>query len=304
MLVATSVIIFVVLRALPGNPVITRLGANSGVSPGEVARLRRQLGLDEPIAVQYWHWIAGAVRGNFGRSFFSQFSVTQLIAQRLPATLELTIASVLITLILAVPAAVLGAVRRGGLLDRLGALLSSFGIALPPFVSGIILLVVFGVHLRLLPSAGYVAISTNLGQNLRHMVLPALTLSIAQAPLVFRYLRTQLIEELSSAYARTAEGKGAPRRRVVFRHALRNALIPALTMLGLIVGYALGGVVVVEYVFGIGGLGSLAITSATERDYAVLQSIVLLVSATFITVSLLVDLAVQALDPRLRGARS
>jgi peptide/nickel transport system permease protein len=293
-------LIFVALRILPGNPVLTRFGANSGVTASDIARIEHRLGLDRPLVVQYWRWVVGILHGNFGKSYFSQFSVTTLIAQRIPPTLELTVASVLLCLVISVPAAILSAVHPGRGFDRLAGLFASFGLALPSFVTGILLLLLLSVHNKVLPAGGYAPLSDGIWPNVRLMILPASTLAIAQTPLVFRYLRGQLIEELSSSYVRTAQGKGSPRTRVVVRHALRNALIPGLTMLGLVIGYALGGVVVVEYVFSMGGLGSLAVEAANERDYAVLQGVVLLISATFIFVSLMVDLACQFLDPRLR----
>lgn len=300
MIIGTSILIFGALRILPGNPVLTRFGANSGVTAADIAKIERQLGFDHPLVVQYWNWIIGVLHGNFGESYFSQFSVTTLIAQRIPPTLELTIGSILICLLVAVPVAILSAVRPGRSFDRVSGMFASIALALPAFVTGIVLLLIFSVHNKVLPAGGYASISRGLWPNIRLMILPACTLAIAQMPLVFRFLRSQLVEELSASYVRTAQGKGAPRARVVVRHALRNALIPGLTMLGLVTGYALGGVVIVEYVFGMGGLGSLAVTAANERDYAVLQGVVLLISATFIVVSLIVDLVCQFLDPRLR----
>ncbi len=302
MLFVTSIVVFVVLRALPGDPVITRLGATPGVDPAAVRELRIDAGLDRPLLSQYADWIVGVLQWDFGRSYFSQYSVTSLIAARIGPTLELTAVSVLLALLLAVPTAVVAAQRPGGVVDRLTLLLASVGMAFPPFVAGLFLLLVFSVGLGWLPARGYVPPGESLRQNLEHLVLPATTLAIIAAPLVLRYLRGALIEELGALYVRTAEGKGVSRRRTVIRHALRNALIPALTMLGLIVGYTLGGVVLVEYVYGFGGLGSLAVDSAFKRDYSVLQSVVLLVSALFLLTTLLVDLATRALDPRTAGA--
>jgi peptide/nickel transport system permease protein len=293
--------IFAVLRALPGDPVITRLGATPGVDPETVSALRGELGLDRSVLAQYVDWAGGVVQGDFGRSYFSQFSVTELISQRIWPTLELTAVSVLLAIAIAFPAALLCALRPGGAIDRIVTALSSFGLAFPPFVAGIFLLLIFSVRLGWLPARDYVPFTEDPVENLRRMVLPATTLAIVAAPLVLRYLRASLIEALAAPYIRTAEGKGVPRRRVVLDHALRNALVPALTMVGLIVGYTLGGVVLIEYVFGFSGLGSLAVESAFKRDYAVLQSVVLLISALFILTSLVVDLAARALDPRLRA---
>jgi peptide/nickel transport system permease protein len=301
MLVAASVLVFVILRLLPGDPIITRLGATAGANPEAIDQLRREAGLEDPILQQYFRWVGGVLTGDFGQSYFSQFSVTELIGRRIGATLELTGVAIFFALLLAVPAAVFCSLRRGSWFDRLVTTGSTVGMALPQFLLGILLILVFAVELRWLPARGYVPFVDDPGENVRRMILPALTLAIAAAPLVLRYLRASMIEVLDSPYIRTAEGKGVPRRRVVVSHALRNALIPGLTMLGMIVGYTLGGVVIVEYVFGIPGLGSLAVESVFKRDYAVLQSVVLLISALFILTTLVVDVLYGVLDPRLRN---
>lgn len=301
LLVAASVLVFVILRLLPGDPIITRLGATAGANPEAIDQLRREAGLEDPILQQYFDWVGGVLSGDFGQSYFSQFSVTELIGRRIGATLQLTAVAIAFSLLIAVPAAVFCALRRGSWFDRLVTTGSTVGMALPQFLLGILLILVFAVELRWLPARGYVPFVDDPVENMRRMVLPALTLAVAAAPLILRYLRASMIEVLDSSYIRTAEGKGVPHRRVVVSHALRNALIPGLTMLGMIVGYTLGGVVIVEYVFGIPGLGSLAVESVFKRDYAVLQSVVLLISALFILTTLAVDLLYGVLDPRLRG---
>jgi peptide/nickel transport system permease protein len=301
MLVGVSALIFVVLRALPGDPVIARLGTAQGMNQATIDRLRASAGLDRPVASQYLSWVSGMVHGDLGQSYFSSRPVSALIGPRLGVTLELTLLAMLLSVAIAVPAAVGAATRAGGWLDRVITVLSSTGMAFPPFVAGILLIVVFAVGLRWLPARGYVPFSQDPIQNLRGMILPAAALSVVAAPLLLRYLRGELITALSSQYVRTAEGKGASSRIVVARHALRNAALPTLTMLGLIVGYTLGGSVIVEYVFGLSGLGSLSVQSAFQRDYSVLQSVVMLVSGLFIVVSLVVDLLVWWLDPRTRG---
>ena len=301
MLVAASVLVFVILRLLPGDPIITRLGATAGANPEAIDQLRREAGLEDPILRQYFDWVGGVLTGDFGQSYFSQFSVTELISRRIGATLELTGVAIFFSLLIAVPAAVFCSLRRGSWFDRLVTTGSTIGMALPQFLLGILLILVFAVELRWLPARGYVPFVDDPAENVKRMILPALTLAIAAAPLLLRYLRASMIEVLDSSYIRTAEGKGVPHRRVVVSHALRNALIPGLTMLGMIVGYTLGGVVIVEYVFGIPGLGSLAVESVFKRDYAVLQSVVLLISALFIFTTLVVDVLYGVLDPRLRG---
>lgn len=300
MLIATSLLVFIVLRLLPGDPIITRLGSTPGVDAETIRRLREEAGLDAPVWEQYLNWFGGLLRGDFGQSFFNQFSVNELIAQRMPATLEVTALSIILAVVIAIPAAVLSALRPLGKLDRVVTAISTAGMAFPQFLIGILLIVVFAVTLKWLPARGYVSFEEDMGANLIRMILPAVTLALASAPLLMRFLRASMIEVLSSSFIRTAQGKGLTRWGVVVGHALRNALIPSLTMLGLIVGYTLGGVVIIEYVFGIPGLGSLAIDAVFKRDYAVLQSVVLLISAMFILTTLLVDLLYGVLDPRLR----
>jgi peptide/nickel transport system permease protein len=304
LLAATSALIFVVLRLLPGDPVITRLGATAGSNPEAIERLRREVGLDDSILHQYFSWVGGLVQGDFGRSYFSQFSVTDLIGRRIGATLELTVSSIAIALLIAVPAGVACSLRPGGALDRVTTTLSTAGMALPQFLLGILLMAIVAVRLQWLPARGYVPFTEDPVENVRHMILPSLTLALAAAPLILRFVRASMIEELGASYIRTAEGKGVPRARVVVVHALRNALIPGLTMVGMIVGYTVGGAVIIEYVFGVPGLGSLVVESVFKRDYAILQSVVLLLSAIFIFTTLVVDLLYGVLDPRLRpGAR-
>lgn len=302
-LAGSSVLIFAVLRALPGDPVIARLGTAKGVDQAMLDRLRAEAGLDQPLLTQYVRWISGMLHGDLGESYFSHRPVAELLLSRLAPTVELTVLAVALSVVIAVPAAVAAAGSPGGWADRLISTLAAAGMAFPPFVVGILLILTFSVTLRWLPARGYVPLTQDLGLNLRGMVLPAVALSVVAAPLILRYLRTELIAALASPYVRTAEGKGAPRHVVMRRHALRNAALPSLTMVGLIVGYTLGGSVIVEYLFGFSGLGSLSVEAAFQRDYAVLQSVVLLVSGLFIVVSLLVDLLMWRLDPRTRSHR-
>lgn len=305
MLVATSGLIFVVLRLLPGDPIITRLGATTGVSQETLRELRAQAGLDKPILLQYFQWMGGVLHGDFGNSYFNQFSVTHLIGQRLPATLELTLIALVFTILLAFPTALIAARRPGSFVDRAISTGASIGMAAPQFLVGVALIVIFAVRLKVLPSRGYTPLSESVSRNLKEMVLPSLTLAIAATPLLMRFLRASLLEVLETPYIRTAIGKGLSSGRVLRSHALRNALTPGLTMLGMIVGYTLGGVVIIEFIFGVPGLGSLAVDAVMNRDYAVLQSVVLLISAMFIFTTLVVDILVGVVDPRLRtGVRN
>jgi peptide/nickel transport system permease protein len=300
LLVATSAVVFFVLRLLPGDPVITSLGASPGVDAKTIARLRHEAGIDRPIIAQYLTWLGNALHGDLGKSYFSQFPVSSLIRTRLAPTLELAFLGVLLSVVFAVPGALWAARRPRGVVDTGLDAFWTVSLSLPAFIAGIFLTYFLAVRTGLLPTRGYVPLLDSPSDNLRHFVLPALTLALAGAPLLYRFLRASLLEEMSESYVRTARGKGLTEGPVVLRHALRNSLGPTLTMLGLIVGYTLGGAVIIEYVFGIPGLGSLAIESVLKRDYNILQSVVILVSAVFIVTSLVVDVLYAALDPRHR----
>jgi peptide/nickel transport system permease protein len=302
LLILSSILIFCLMRVIPGDPTITKVAGSSG--GGATARTlraaRHELGLDRSLPAQYVHWVGGAVRGDFGRSYFSQFPVTTLVAQRIGATLELAVLGLLIGLLIAVPAAVLAAIWRNRVFDALLSAFTAVGMATPAFVTGIIMIVVFGVWLNLLPTHGYVSISHHPVESLKTAVLPSVTLAIAIAAPLLRILGASLTDVASAPYIRTAAGKGLPRRQVVLRHLLPNAAIPALTTLGVIIGSLLGGTVIVEYVFARPGLGTLMVDAVFKRDYAVLQTLVLFAAATFILSSLAIDLLYGVIDPRLR----
>ncbi len=300
MLALTSILIFVTLRVIPGNPVITRFGATRGVDPKALQALLEQLGLDKPIAVQYLAWVAGVFRGDFGVSYFSQYSVTTLISQRLWPTIELALVALALALLISIPAGIIAGVRPNSLIDRLLSGFATMGLAVPPFVLAIVLVAIFSVWLNVLPAQGFVAFSEDPAKNLTLVLLPATALAIVAAAPIIRFLRASILETIRSPYIRTAEGKGLRWRQTVVRHALPNALVPTVTVVGLIVGYMLGGVVVIEYVFGWQGLGSLAVDAVLKRDYAVLQGVVLLIAAGFILVNLVVDILYGVIDPRLR----
>lgn len=301
MLLLVSILVFIVLRLLPGDPLITRFGATPGVDPAVLAGIRHQLGLDRPIPVQYLSWLAGAVHGDLGQSYFSQYPVTWLIQQRLGPTIELTVVAIALNLMISVPAGILAAVFPRSAIGRGVLVFISIGMALPQFLMGVLLILVFSVRLGWLPTRGYVAFTDDPVRSLEYVLMPAATLAVLGAPQIIRYLRASMLESLAAPFVRTAEGKGVPRWRVILWHALPNAFLPSLTMVGLMVGYTLGGVVVVEYVFGWPGLGSLAVEAVTKRDYAVLQAVVVLVAATFLATNLAVDLLYGVIDPRLRN---
>lgn len=299
-LLLASLVIFFGLHLLPGDPTFARLGVSVGSDPAQLAQLRAELGLDRPLVVQYGEWLTGALRLDLGASYFSQQPTMSLIAGRLEPSIELALLSLIAALAVAVPLAMVSALRPGTTLDRLLTAGTSAGIALPPFWVGIMLLSLVSVRWGLLPSRGFVSFADDPAANLRHMALPVLTMAIAVAAPIARFLRAALIEALATDWARAARGKGLSDGEIVRRYALRNATVPTLNVVGTIVGSMLGGVVVVEYAFGIPGIGSLGVDAISMRDYAVAQGVVLTAAVAFILVTLVVDLLSLAIDPRLR----
>ncbi|WP_154674403.1 ABC transporter permease [Nakamurella lactea] len=304
MLVIISILIFVALRMLPGDPTTVALAQGDGVTEDAIANMRAELGLDKPVLVQYWQWVSGFISGDFGYSYFSKYAVSELIGQRLPATISLTVAALVLAIVIAVIAAVVPVLLRSKWLERIVNLCTAAGMAAPVFVIGILLVLFFANLLGWLPSGGYVSFERNPAKAIRYLVLPALTLSLAIAPQLIRYLQGSIDEVRWASFVRTARGKGIGWRRTVSGHVLPNALLPALTSLGITVGSLLGGSVVVEAVFAWPGIGQLVIDAVNKRDYAVIQTVVLLAAAVFVVVTLIVDLLYGILDPRLRVAPS
>lgn len=302
MLIIISILIFIALRMLPGDPTTVALAQGDGVTEDAINRMRAELGLDKPVLLQYWTWISGFAVGDFGYSYFSKYAVSELIGQRLPATVSLAVAALVLAIVIAVIAAVLPLLLRSKWLERIVNVFTAMGLAAPAFVIGIILVMFFAGWLKWLPSSGYVAFEANPGQALRYLALPAFTLSLAIAPQLIRYLQGSIDEVQWASFVRTARGKGIGWRRTVTEHIIPNALLPALTSLGITVGSLLGGSVVVEAVFAWPGIGQLVIDAVNKRDYAVIQTVVLLAAAVFVVVTLIVDLLYGVLDPRLRVA--
>ena len=301
--VTSVVIVFLSIRILPGDPVLARLGAATEVTPEALKALREDAGLDRPLLAQLFSWSSHAIRGDLGVSYFSQFSVSELVAQRIPVTLELTFFIILLACIFALILAPLSILKPGGRIDRIIGYLTSVGLSIPGFVVGIVLILIFSLTLQWLPSIGYVPITEDLGKNLQLLIMPSVTGAITATPYLVRYLRASMLEIKQSSFIRTAEGKGLSNTRIMFRHILPNSLVPTLTMLGLIVGYTLSGVIVIEYMFGLPGIGSLAIESAFKRDYAIIQAVALTIIGLFILTTFLFDLICGLVDPRLRVSK-
>ncbi|MEJ5198489.1 MAG: nickel ABC transporter permease [Anaerolineae bacterium] len=298
-LLLMSVIVFILIRMVPGDPIDVMYGSE-GMDEARRAALSRELGLDQPIPVQYVKWLLRALRGDLGRSYRAQMPVLQLIAQRLPATLLLSASALLFSLVIAIPLGVIAAVKRNTWADFGAMGFAITGISLPNFWSGIMLVLVFAVSLKWLPSIGYVPFTRDPVDSLRHLILPTITLGLALAGTTTRLTRSSLLEELGKDYVRTARGKGLHERTVLLGHALRNALIPTVTMIGLQLGFLIGGAVVVETVFAWSGIGLLVVDSIFARDYPVVQGVVLVIAVLVVLINLAVDVVYTVLDPRIR----
>ena len=297
------VMVFMSIRILPGDPVLAKLGAATEVTPAALKALREEAGLNRPLLVQLFSWINHAFRGDLGVSYFSQFPVTRLVAERIPVTLELTFFIIVIAVVLSLILAPLSTLKPGSIVDRVIGYFTSIGLSVPGFVIGIIFILIFSLQLQWLPSRGYVPMSEGVVENLKLMILPSITGGLTATPYLVRYLRASMLEIKQSPFVRTAEGKGLSNARILFRHILPNSLVPTLTMLGLIVGYTLSGVVVIEYMFGLPGIGSLAIESSFKRDYVVIQGVALTIISFFILTTFLFDVLCGIVDPRLRLAK-
>lgn len=297
-LLGVSVFTFLLVRLVPGD-VVDALASEEFDDPRAAEELRRLFGLDQALHVQFLDWLWRLLQGDLGYSYRSRRPVLEEILDRFPLTFELTIAALLVSVAIALPLGVLSAMRRNGPIDagaRIGGLL---GLSIPNFWLGILLIALFSVHLRWLPSGGSNAFAFS-WDHFQYLILPALTLGTSLAAETMRMSRATLLEVLNRDYVRTARAKGLPERLVIGRHALRNALIPVVTVVGIQAGALLGGTVVVEQVFSWAGLGSLVIRAINQRDYPLLQGLILFLTAFYILVGLIVDLLYAWLDPRLR----
>lgn len=283
-------LVFGLIHLVPGDPVAQMLG--EGAPQPEIQRLRHELGLDRPILEQYKTYLLSLARGDLGISFRSQQPVTQAILDRYPATLELALAAIGVSLVFAIPAGVVAAVKRGTWADHVIGAFSLLGVSLPNFALGPLLILLFSIVLGLLPVSGRGGIS--------HLILPALTLGAGLAAMTTRMTRASMLEEIEQDYVRTARAKGLPEHVVLFRHALRNGLLPILTILGLQAGALLAGAIITETIFSWPGLGRLTVQAINARDYPLLQGCILTISLSYILVNLLTDTIYSVVDPRIR----
>ncbi|MCS6826547.1 MAG: ABC transporter permease [Caldilinea sp.] len=318
-MVGVAVIVFLFMRLTPGDPVDIMMGQGGMVTAGEIERLRSEFNLDKPLHEQLALFLFGLLRGDMGNSFTKQRPVAQLIAERLPATIELALGAMVFGLLVAFPIGIVSAVRQNSLTDRLSMAGAFLGISMPPFWLGILLILIFSVHLKWLPVQGRIGADVHLTtvtgfyvldsiltgnrealiSSLRHLALPSVTLGAAVAAIVARVLRSSMLECLRSDYVKLARAKGASEFSAVAKHALRNALIPTVTVVGLQVGVLLGGNMIVEAVFGWPGLGRLVVDAIFARDFPLVQGAVMIYAFTFVAANLIVDVLYTYLNPKI-----
>ncbi|MGQ9585377.1 MAG: ABC transporter permease [Anaerolineae bacterium] len=297
-LLVVGAVAFLIVHFIPGNPAAVMLGPEA--TPEDIQRLTTQLGLDQPLAVQFVRWMWNAVRGDFGESIFVKRPVPEAIAARIEPSLLLATMSQLLSLLVAIPAGMTAALRRGTLIDRLLMGFSVGGLSIPSFWLGLLLILLFSVRLRWLPVAGYVPLAEGWKDTLRYLVLPASTLALVNAALISRMTRAAVLDVIRQDYVRTARAKGLPERVVILRHVLRSALVPLITVIGLSFGGLFSGAIIVESVFGIPGLGQMVWGAVFQRDYPVIQGVLVFIALIYVIINLLVDLAYVWADPRVR----
>jgi peptide/nickel transport system permease protein len=297
-LAIASVLIFVGVRALPGDPALALAGESR--DPAALAATRAKYGLDKPVPVQYVTWLSHVVRGDMGESSKSGLPVASTIWHRLPVTLELALLALIIALALGIPAGILAAVKPGSVWDYLGSALALVGLSVPHFWIGLMLILLVSVELGLLPASGYVPFFEDPLGNLERMIMPAFVLGTSVAAIVMRQMRSAMLDSLGADYVRTARAKGLSERDVIWRHALRNSLLTVVTVVGLQLGILISGAVVTEQIFVIPGFGKLTLDSVLERDFAQVQAVVLVVTAGYVVINLLVDVLYSVLNPRIR----
>lgn len=300
-LFVVSLAIFLIVHLTPGDPAAAILGIEA--SEEQIEALNEEMGLNLPIHQQYLNWVTGVLQGDFGDSYFMDEPVTAAILSHLGPTVSLAILAEIVALILAIPIGILAAYKRGSFTDQSLMVISLFGMAVPSFLLGLLLMLAFSVYLQWLPVAGYKPLSAGLWNHIRYLILPAISLGAIQAALVARMTRSSMLEVLGKNFIKTARSKGVKERKVVTKHALRNAFLPILTVIGQSFGTLVTGAVVVETIFNLPGLGQLIINSIERRDFAVIQGVVLFVTLVYVLINLVVDLLYGVIDPRVRLGR-
>jgi len=299
-LILVSLFVFTLQKLLPGDPVQAMAGEER--DPAVMEYLREKYRLNDPVPLQYLHWVGNVLTGDFGTSLRTEQPVTALLASKLPVTIELAVLALIIALVIGIPAGVVSAVRKGTAVDYGANVFALSGISIPHFWLGILLILIFAVKLQWLPASGFVPLGENLMQNLKTLILPAFVLGAGLAGVLMRHTRSAMLEVLRADYVRTARAKGLFPRTVVLKHALRNALMPIVTLTTLLFGELLGGAVLTEQVFSIPGFGKMIVDAVFNRDYAVVQGVVLCVAIGFLLLNLLADVLYRLINPRLRAA--
>mgnify|MGYP001112804947 CR=1 FL=1 len=297
-LIIVSLTVFSIIHLTPGDPASVILGMEA--TPEEIARLNEELGFNLPIHIQYINWIKGVLHGDFGTSLFMREPVLDSIKSHLSPTISLSIFAEIIALIIAIPIGIFSASNKGTILDRVLMSLSLLGLALPSFLLGLLLMLVFGVNLKVLPIAGYKPIGDGIIEHFRYLILPAISLGAIQAALISRMVRSSMVDVMNANYIKTARAKGVKEFYIIIKHSMRNAMMPILTVIGQSFGSLVTGAVVVETVFNIPGIGQLIINSIKRRDFVTIQGVVLFVTLVYVLINLVVDLLYGVADPRIR----
>ncbi|MEO3385625.1 ABC transporter permease [Mesorhizobium sp. CAU 1741] len=297
-LLIASVVVFSVLEILPGDPALLMLGMNA--TPEALAAMREQMGLGDPVLLRYFSWIGGMLVGDFGRSFTYSSPVIELITERVIVSLPLAIISLILSTAIAIPVGIFAAARRGRVGDTASMGLAQVGVAVPNFWFALLMIYVFAVWLRMVPAGGFPGWGNGIWPALKSLLLPSLALALPQAAILARVTRSAMLEVLGEDYIRTARAKGMPRQYVLWRHALRNAMIPVLTIMGLQFSFLLAGTIIIENVFYLPGLGRLVFQAITQRDLIVVEGVIMLLVASVVVVNIIVDILYAVVDPRLR----
>lgn len=296
-LLIVTIVTFALIQLIPGGPAYQLLGINATIE--QVNEINRQLGLDKPVVEQYATWIRNIFRGDLGRSIFFREPVTDLIRQRIPQTLELTFTALVISLLLGIPAGVLAAINQGRIADQSILAVAMIGVAMPEFWLGMVLITAFAVPIAWFPTGGYEPLSAGFVPWLQHIILPALSLGFIFTAVTARMTRSSMLDVLNQDYIKTARAKGQFENKVLTRHALRNAMIPVMTVIGISISSMIGGVVVIEEIFSIPGMGRLLVGAISKRDYPLIQGCILVIACIVIFVNLFVDIMYKVLNPKI-----
>lgn len=300
-LLVVSIVLFLLLNVMPGDAADSM--STMDATAEEVEALRESLGLNDPMYIQYLRWLKNVLRGDFGISFLNGASVTEKIVTRLPVTLELTLLAMLIAVAIALPMGVLSATHRNSTIDAIASFISMIGVAVPHFWLAMMLIIIFSVNLHWLPASGFTPISQGLGKNLIKMIMPAFSVGLGFAATVMRQTRSNMIDVLGTDYISTAKAKGMSKSVVVWKHGVRNALIPVITVIGMQTGRLFGGAIVVETLFGLPGIGTAIVQSIFSRDYQMTMGCVMMVAVIIILINTIVDILYVIIDPRVRTTR-